>query len=242
VRTPTSGQRKLNAAWIAGMKKDWRCEEQTMRRFLIFLFVLLPPAEALGQYGYNPYAPVNAQQDPRVRRALRERAVAYAGEGSRPFIEKYGDDAVAACAACTAAGAKKLVEFYASGDLGKLPRPLDLLKVIALPGHGDDALLWAIQHARELTDVDNFDAFLLTPLDYAYSLKPLDQGAAECRARRLAAQAAVTPTPQPQQQPQPPVPQIPLDNRTLAWGGGALVVLVLIVWWKRRQSAGGMGV
>ena len=38
-----------------------------MRRFVVILLVLLPPAEAMAQY--NPYAPVNAQPDPRVRRA-----------------------------------------------------------------------------------------------------------------------------------------------------------------------------
>jgi hypothetical protein len=215
-----------------------------MRRFLALLLVMLPSAEALGQYGYNPYAPPNAQQDPRVRRALRERAVAYAGENSRALVEKEGDDAVAAIAACTPAGARKLVEFYASGDYSKLPRPRDFLRVVALPGHGDDVVLWAIQpdHARLLTDVDNYDAFLLSPLEIVYSLKPIEQSAAEARALRLAAQAAVTPAPQPQQQPQPQVPQIPLDTRTLAWAGGGLVVLLLIVAWKRRQASGGIGV
>lgn len=206
-----------------------------MLRAFIILLVLLLPAEAVAQY--DPYRPANAQPDPRVRRALRERAVAYAGEGSRPFIEQYGDDAVAACAACTQAGAQKLVEFSRSGDLGKLPRPNDLLKVIALPGNGDDVLLWAINHAKELGDVDNFDAFLFSPLEYAYALKQLDQGAAEMRARRLSLQAAATPAPQPQWG----LSQIPLDNRTLAWVGGGLVVTLLIVWWKRRQS-GGVGV
>jgi hypothetical protein len=207
----------------------------------LFLLLLPRPAEALGQY--NPYAPVNAQQDPRVRRALRETAVAYAGENSRGFVEKYGDDAVAAISACSRGGAKKLVEFYASGDLGKLPRPADLLKVIALPGNGDDALLWAIQHARELTDVDNFDAFLLAPLEYAFALKQLEQGAAEARARRLAAQAATTPaTPAPGiPTVPPPQPQIPLDNRMLGAAGVGIAVLVLILLWKRRQS-GGMAV
>ncbi len=212
-----------------------------MLRALIILLVLLPPAMAQ----YDPYRPANAQPDPRVRRALRERAVAYAGSNSREFVEKYGDDAVAAIFACTQAGAMKLVEFNRSGDLAKLPRPSDLLKLIAIPGNGDDVLLWAINHAKELGDVDNFDAFLLTPLEYAYALKTLDQGAAECRARRLAAQAAVTPAQpqqsQPQQQPQSGISQIPLDNRTLAWVGGGLLIVVLIVWWKKRQS-GGVGV
>lgn len=211
-----------------------------MQRFAVLLLVLLPPAEAMAQY--DPYRPVNAQQDPRVRRALRERAVAFAGANSREFVEKYGDDAVAAICACTQAGAQKLVEFSRSGDLGKLPRPSDLLKLIAIPGNGDDVLLWAINHAKELGDVDNFDAFLLSPQEYAFALKQLDQGAAEMRARRLSLQAAATPAPQPSSQPSPGISQIPLDNRTLAWVGGGLLVVVLIVWWKKRQSSGGVGV
>ena len=206
----------------------------------LLILVLQPPAEALGQYGYNPYSPVNAQQDPRVRRALRETAVAYAGENSRGCVEKYGDDAVAAMSACSQGGARKLVEFYAFGEFGKLPRPADLLKVIALPGHGDDALLWAIQHARELTDLDNFDAYLLSPLEYAFALKPLEQGAAEARARRLAAQAAVTPVPQPQQSQQQ-FPQIAVDSRVLGVVGGGIILLLIVVAWKRRNG-GGMAV
>jgi hypothetical protein len=205
-------------------------------------FLLALGTPVLGQYGYNPFAPVNAQQDPRVRRALRETAVAYAGENSRGFVEKYGDDAVAAISACSQGGARKLVEFYNSGALGKLPRPSDLLKIIALPGNGDDVVMWVVQpeHARQLTDVDNFAAVCLSPLEYVFALKPLEQGAAEARARRLAAQAAVTPAPQPQQ-PQQQSPQIAVDSRLLGVIGGGIVLLLVIVAWKRRQS-GGMAV
>jgi hypothetical protein len=104
-------------------------------------------------------------------------------------------------------------------------------------------LLWAIGHARELSDVDNFDAYLAGPLEIAYALKPLEQAAAEARARRLALQAATTPAGPPAGIPTvpPPQQQIALDVRMLAWIGGGIVVLVLVLLWKRRQS-GGMAV
>ena len=45
---------------------------------------------------------------------------------------------------------------------------------------------FAIAHSRELGDVDQFNAMLEAPLDYALGLRPLVDGAAETRARRLA--------------------------------------------------------
>ena len=67
---------------------------------------------------YNPFAPGNSQQDPRKRRALREQAVAYAGSNSRPFVEKYSDDAVAAVLACTQA-VEKAGRILCVGGIGQ---------------------------------------------------------------------------------------------------------------------------
>ena len=185
------------------------------------LLALAPPLVAQ----FNPYAPfVPVNNDPRARRALRERAVAYAGAAARDFVETQGDPAVAAIFACSQAGARKLVEFNNSGKLAKLPRPADLLRVIALPGNGDDVVLYAMQHENELTDVDHFDAYLLNPLVYAYGLRRLSEGAAESRARRLSGQAAAAPW------------QMTLDGRTVAVGGGILA-LVLLLWWRRGRMA-----
>ena len=123
------------------------------------------PADLFGQFNpygnrSNPYAP---GADPRVRRAYREQAVAVVGPIARDFVETHGEEAVAAIFACSRPVAVKLAEFHASGELGKLPRPRDLLRVIAQPRHGDDVALWAIHHARELTDMDSFDAYLHQP-------------------------------------------------------------------------------
>ena len=149
-----------------------------MRRFVVILLVVLPPAEAMAQY--NPYAPVNAQPDPRVRPFYR-RSVAFAGANSREFVEKYGDDAVAAIFACTQAGAET-GGFLSVRRPGEAAGLLDFLKVVAIPGNGDDVVLWAAQHPKELTDTDNLDAFLLAPLEIVYALKSLDQAAAEAVA------------------------------------------------------------
>jgi len=139
----------------------------------------------------NPYA-TDFNSDPRVRRAYREKAVAAFGPKIRDFVESQGEEGVAALFACTKPVAVKLAEFHTSGELANLPRPHDLLRVIAQPQHGDDVALWAIQHANELADADCFDAYLMSPLDYALGLKHLESGAADARARRLHNSAATT--------------------------------------------------
>jgi len=189
------------------------------------LLLLTQGPPLFGQY--NPYAP--QQVDPRIRRAYREQAVAYAGPVARDFVETQGDEATAAILSCSQQVAKKLADFHASGQLAKMPKPRDLLRAIAF--NGDDAALWAISHQAELTDVDNLDAYCLEPLQYALGLKPLAEGAAAVRARRLSYQAAVSPAPG---QPW----QMTLDARTLAIIGGGVVLVVLLVWWKRRRSMG----
>ena len=189
---------------------------------LMVVLLMLATAEQLFAQ-YNPYSPIlPTNNDPRMKRAMRERAVAYAGDASRDFIETYGDPAVMAIFGCSHDGARKLVEFYNLHKLEKLPRPTDFLRVVSLPGNGDDVVIFATMHDNELTDVDNFDAYLLNPLDYAYALRKLSEGAAEARARRLTGQAAATPW------------QLTLDNRTIAVGGGILAV-ILLLWWRSRR-------
>ncbi|HYV37935.1 MAG TPA: hypothetical protein VE988_19780 [Gemmataceae bacterium] len=195
---------------------------------VLCLLTVALPADLPAQF--NPYGNrvtvYGPDADPRVRRAYREKAVAIVGPKGRDFVEAYGDEAVAAIFACSRPVAVKLAEFHSSGEMSKLPRPAGLLLVIAQPRHGDDVALWAIHHAGELADPDSFDAYMLTPLDYALGLKALEQGAAESRARRLHL-AAATP--------------IPLTNdQKLAIFGGVGVVLIVIVWlWRRKQASMG---
>jgi hypothetical protein len=211
-----------------------------MFRWMTFAGVLCfvtaaPPDDLLAQFNpygnrYNPYAPAaESNVDPRVRRAYREKAVAIVGPKGRDFVESQGDEAVVAIFACSKSVAAKLVEFYSSGEMGKLPRPRDLLRVIALPRHGDDVALWAIHHASELADMDNFDAYLLGPLDYALGLKQLEAGAAETRARRLSMAVVTTP---------PPTPPLLADERVVAFGVGGFLVVIALLLWRRRQSSG----
>src|SRR5581483_7178490 len=149
----------------------------------VLCFVMAAPPDNLfaqfNPYGNNRYNPYAASADPRLRRAWREQAVAEVGPVARDFVETMGDDAVAAIFSCSRPVAVMLAEFYASGGMGKLPRPHGLLLVIAQPRHGDDVVVFAIHHAAELADVDSFDAFLISPLDYAMGLKKLAAGAAE---------------------------------------------------------------
>jgi hypothetical protein len=200
----------------------------TLGSFVCFLMAA-GPTDLFAQFNpygnrANPYAPSgNDGADPRIRRAHREQAVAAVGPGARDFVETQGDEAVAAIFACSKPVAVKLAEFHACGELGKLPRPRDLLRVIAQPRHGDDVAVWAICHARELADTDSFDAFLFNPLEYALGLKQLATGAAEARARRLN-QAAMT-TPQ------------PVDERLVIGGGLCLLVVVVLVLFRRRQAS-----
>jgi len=161
---------------------------------------------------------------PRLRRAWREKAVAAVGPVARGFVEgPAGDDAVAALLACSKPVAEELAVFYASGELGKLPRPRDLLRVIAQPGNGDEVALFAMHNARELADVEEFDAYLQSPLEYALGLKPLAVGAAEARALRLNAQAAAT------------RPWAADAFQVIAAFGGVVAMFALLAWHRRRQ-------
>lgn len=184
-----------------------------MWRYTVLFLVLLPAAYAHGQG--NPYQ----------RRALREQAVAYAGTQARAFVET-GDEAALALLACSPSGAAKLVEFHSSGALDRTPRPADLLRCIAMCG--DDVLLFAIQHAKELEEPDAFSAFIHAPLDYALGLKQLEQGAAEVKGAKLSYYAAA-------------------QNRQ--WSSKHIVLLAgiaaiagLVIWRRRRNRAQGIGV
>jgi hypothetical protein len=186
-----------------------------MRRFMILLLVLLPPGDAAGQFNPNS---LSAYQ----RRQIREKAVAWAGPQSRAFVET-GDDAALAVLSCSPLGARKLVAFHDSGLLGRLARPSDLLRIIAL--YGDNALLFAIQHAEELRDPNCFQAFMTAPLDYALGLKSLDQGVAEARTGNLGYFARSP----------------PWEARTVVLFGGIAAIAGLMVWrWRRKR--GGIGV
>jgi hypothetical protein len=195
----------------------------------VMCFLVAAPADLFGQFNpygnrFDPYAP---GADPRMRRANRERAVATVGPIARDFVETLGDEAVAAIFACSRPVAVKLAEFHSSGEIGKLPRPRDLLFVIAEPGHGDDVALWAIHHAGELADVDSFDAYLISPLEYALGLKQLETGAAEVRARHRN-QAAMATT---------PWAALSADQRLAIAGGAGLLIMVGLLLWRRRKSS-----
>jgi hypothetical protein len=185
--------------------------------YAICLLAVLP-GDLFGQFKLtNPFA----QPDPRVRRAQREQAVAAVGQGARDFVEMMGDDAVTALFACSKPVAVKLTEFHASGELGALPRPRDLLRAIAQPRHGDDVARWAMLHAPELADPDNFDAYVMSPLNYALGLKQIAVGAAEVRARRLHHAAISMP--------------LPVDEKLVIAGGVGLFLIVVLLLRRRRQ-------
>ncbi len=183
-----------------------------MRRFTILLLVLLPPADAAGQFYQN-------NQSAYQRRQIREKAVAWAGPESRAFVET-GDDAALALLSCSPLGARKLVAFHDSGLLGRVARPADLLRIIIL--YGDNALLFSVQHAQELRDPDRFQAFMAAPLDYSLGLKSLDQGVAEARTVNLSYF----------------VRSPPWDSRTVVFFGGIAAIAGLVVWRRRRRGIG----
>lgn len=184
-----------------------------MRRFMILAVILLLPSLAHGQG--NPYQ----------RRAIREQAVAWAGPQARAFVET-GDEVALALLACTPSGAAKLVEFHDSGALDRTPRPPDLLRAIAM--HGEDVLLFAMQHAKELEDADAFSAFIHSPPDYALGLKSLEQGAAEVRAAKLSYYAAAQ--------------NRQWNSKHIALLAGIAAIAVLVIWRRRRNRAQGIGV
>jgi len=205
-----------------------------MIRSLVVLGVLFPPsaflpAGLLAQSKQRSDRQIGEQvPEARLRRAYREKAVAKIGPDSRSFVETYGDSAVSLIETCSRPVSAKLVGFHNSGALAKLPRPHDLLTVIADPRHGDDVALWAIEHAGELADMDSFDAYLATPLDYAMNLKSLQAGAAEIRAARFGPSAGTA------AQPDTWKSLLNEDRVGFACFVG-LIVIVLWGRWRKRQ-------
>ena len=211
-----------------------------MRLFLFMALCLsaLLPDPVCGQGfnppGFNPYQQ-QVQNDARGRRARREQAFFRAGgtPEARAAVEKYGEDFVAAVSVCSPDVAAKLADFAVSPvGLARLPRPGEFLRMLGLAQHGDDVAVWAIQHVEELSDVDQFGAFMLAPLDYALGLQSLSAGAAQYRANRLA-----TPPP-----PAAPLTlsdlRLPSDWRPIAVCGAAVVLAAWYLWRRRlRQGA-----
>ena len=173
----------------------------------------------------------SSSSDPRTRRAYRERAVAIVGPEGRDFIETFGEDAVAATFAVSKPVALQLARFSNSGKLGKLPRPGDLLRLIAKPRHGDDVARYAMLHSDELVDVDNFNTFLARPLDYAMELRDLETGAAASRANRL----------DPEEPPTKPwvakVSSVMNDDTLGMTACAAFVILLAFALWRRKRAS-----
>lgn len=171
--------------------------------------------------------------DPRVRRAAMERAVQKAGPESRAMVESYGPAACEAVRACSPEVCRRLAEAHNDGRLSRLPSARDLLAAVGQPGHGDEVALWALDpaNARQLEDVDAFNAFLRgPPLEYCLNLRQLAEGAAEERARRLSGGRASG---------SGPLGFSHDDLIKLAIGAGAATVLaILIRAWERRRNGG----
>ena len=203
-------------------------------KLILFALPLLPSGIASGQAPYNPYAPAPLEPSARERRAARERAVARIGPVARSFVEKYGDDACASLNGTSKAVGIKLCEFHNAGELGKLAKPSELLKIIASKQGGDDLVLFAIQHSRELAgDIDQLDALLASPGEYALGLKELAEGAAESRARRLTMKA----------QQDPPALTMNVDQKLFIGGCGIVIGIgVILIWMRWRQSSAGYAI
>jgi hypothetical protein len=172
---------------------------------LVF-FLLAPGPPAFAQV----YVPDQVRQ-----RMWREQAVAMVGPSARSLVETFGDDGCRAIFSCSGPVALQLCALHNSANLVCLPRPSDLLLVIAQPGAGDSVALFIIQHHMELRDICACEAFLVSPLDYSLQLKKLETGAAEVRALKLQAQ------------------QQKFYERWI-WGGIGIFLLICVIWWWRR--------
>ena len=84
--------------------------------------------------------------------------------------------------------------------------------------------LWAIHPARDLCDIDGFNADLQSPLQYALGLKQIETGAAEARAYRLNPPAV----------PPPPMASWAPRRRMIRRVG---LVVPIGVGWRGRQSS-----
>jgi hypothetical protein len=148
--------------------------------------ILLIPAPLVAQW--DPGIPYHQQRrnpnDPHLRRELRERAVLMVGEDARQFVETH-ELAARAILACDVFVASCLTTCFNKSDLAKLPNLDGLLVAIAFSGDGNAVALFALEHLSDLADVDHFNAFMSSPVEYSLGLKDLEAGAAPAKADRL---------------------------------------------------------
>jgi hypothetical protein len=191
-----------------------------MFRWCVVLLLIVLGAD--GSFAQNANGPQSllVSRDPYIRRANRDQVVAVLNmPEARAFVETpYGDQACAAVFKCSTSVGRKLVEFHASGDLDRLPKPGDLLRVIGL--HGDDVANYVLRHPRELQDPDCMDAFLQRPVDISLELEKLEVAGSRYRASRLTVDTSFA--------------------TRIEWGPIIAVTCVLIlgvmVWYKRRKA------
>jgi hypothetical protein len=153
------------------------------------------------------------------RRRWREQAVGYVPEARALVETEWGDLAATAILASSKETAQKLVDFHASGALGKI-RPKEFLQAVVKSGYPDEVLAWSCQHGDELADPEMFEAFLQSPTEYGYGLKSLSSGVAENRKRLEARAASETPS------------ELPRNWKLWALGAG-LIGLIALAWRKR---------
>jgi hypothetical protein len=128
---------------------------------------------------------------------------------------EYGDEGSIALLMCSQNVATQLAAFHASGNLGRLHRPRDLLRLIARPDCRDGMALWVMSHP-ELADPEVCNAFLTSPLEYALGLKQL---------------------PAPDQRSPMQGMDLGLSRRTLTWAAVAGLIGLLVWRWQRKLSS-----
>ncbi len=151
---------------------------------LLVATVIATPAEIFGQGFKGPN--VNVPMDARMRRAMRDRAVARAGQNSREFVETYGEVAAAAILRCSPNVGRMLTKAYEDGNIAMLADAPRVLQLIAHPQAGDDVAMFILNHIGELCDPVGMNAFMSSPLEYAMRLKKLEDDVAENRKRPFA--------------------------------------------------------
>ncbi|MFO0966429.1 MAG: hypothetical protein U0793_12710 [Gemmataceae bacterium] len=215
-----------------------------MKRVFVFLVLVLSPPRLAAQWmpapvypsgagSYGPCLPPRAMDEFRAKRGARERMVAALGLQARRLVEAH-DEAVAALSCCSRPVGLRFCESYNAGVFNKCANMPELLRVIAMPGHGDDVAIFAMSHANELNDFDMCSAYLVSPLDYAMRLKTLEQGATEMRAVSFASM------------PKPTANKgffniDGIDNRLGIGLGIGAVILCFLAWKRRWFLPGGNG-
>lgn len=219
-----SEARKPIAAWRVGMsvqmaeskcdKRNYVMKEPVMRgwplAFTTSLLLLSPGPPARGQYLPSGLGAV-LFENPSQRAALQQRALVLLGPGARAFLATQGDEGLLALWGCSRPSAIRLLQFHACGGLDRLPRPRAFLYVVGTLGQGDVLVEWALAHYRELTDEEQFDAFMSSPLEYAWGVRRLES------TNRAWSPGS--------------------DWRGMVFWGALLAAAGLIVWRKRAQKA-----